>query len=211
MKARGILFKGEMIRALLNVQPNVWPAQPIDANKPWKWQTRRTMKPQPSAIPKETDRVPDSIDPNLWWPSNKAQSMVGMQDCTACGPIEKREILYAKETFIPKQSGTIFHADVDPIEAAGLGGMYGGWKPSIFLPKALARLWFEVVRVRVERVNKISEADAQAEGVDYFESHQGTECYRKLWNTINGAGDFEKGPWVWVYDLKRISKPEGIK
>jgi len=42
-----ILFKPDMIRAILNCKPNVWPAKPIDADEPFKWQTRRVIKPQP--------------------------------------------------------------------------------------------------------------------------------------------------------------------
>ncbi|TSA41472.1 MAG: hypothetical protein D4R57_00565 [Verrucomicrobiales bacterium] len=168
MKPKGILFKGEMIRALLNTKPDVWPAEPIDSTKPWKWQTRRL-----------TNRRP--------FPEGK--------------------ILYAKETHIPKASGVIYKADYDSQEAAGLGGMYGGWKSPIFMRRSYSRLWFEVVFWHMERVNQISEADAKAEGVCWYPALKPVAMYQDLWDSINGAGDFDKGKWVFAYDLKRISPP----
>lgn len=39
------------------------------------------------------------------------------------------------------------------------------WRPSIHMPKAIARIWLEVEEVRVERVQDISEKDILAEGV----------------------------------------------
>jgi len=32
-----------MVLANMNCQPNVWPTEPIDPAKPFKWQTRRVI------------------------------------------------------------------------------------------------------------------------------------------------------------------------
>lgn len=40
------------------------------------------------------------------------------------------------------------------------------WKPSIHMPKEACRLWLKVKAVRVERLNAISEVDAEKEGVE---------------------------------------------
>jgi hypothetical protein len=47
MKEHPILFSAPMVQVLLNTKPNTWPAEPIDPSKPFKWMTRRMMKPQP--------------------------------------------------------------------------------------------------------------------------------------------------------------------
>jgi hypothetical protein len=47
MKEKSILFSTPMAQALLNTKPGVWPAEPVDPSKPYKWQTRRVINPQP--------------------------------------------------------------------------------------------------------------------------------------------------------------------
>ena len=83
------------------------------------------------------------------------------------------------------------------------------WKPSIHMPKWAARIWLEITGVRVERLQSISEADAQAEGVDASKYHGLDRAYARafseLWETT--GGDWAANPWVWVIDFKRIAKP----
>ncbi len=127
------------------------------------------------------------------------------------------ERLWVKETHLPKASGIIYRADFEPLEAAGLGGIYGGWKPSIFCRREYSRITIENVSVRVERLRDISEADALAEGCDSILSggyepasiaipkhRPATRNYCRLWETINGHGSWEKNPWVWVIEFKQI-------
>lgn len=86
------------------------------------------------------------------------------------------------------------------------------WRPSIHMPRWASRILDEIVEVRVERVQEISESDAIAEGVtETFDSaggcHERTtakENYAKLWNEINGAGSWESNPWVWVIVTKAV-------
>lgn len=99
------------------------------------------------------------------------------------------------------------------------------WKPSIFMPKEACRIFLKVTNVRVERLDKISGEDAFVEGVgkpfrsgarnmaslqiDYnsWEDKQVT-LFQSLWESINGAGSWEKNPFVWVCEFERIEKPE---
>ena len=43
-KEKPIIFSTLLIPAIQNLKPNVWPPEPIDPGKPWKWQTRRIVK-----------------------------------------------------------------------------------------------------------------------------------------------------------------------
>ena len=93
------------------------------------------------------------------------------------------------------------------------------WCPSIHMPRWASRIDLEVVKVRVERLQDISEEDSLAEGVEALRGQfegafsagknalSGTtakECYERLWNEINGPENWNANPWVWVVEFKRI-------
>lgn len=101
-------------------------------------------------------------------------------------------------------------------------------RSSMFMPKAMARLVFDVISVRLERLQKISQEDAIAEGVECLGPNQnvwslsngdkrhwrergfGSDAaclFADLWESINGPGSWEANPPVWIYDLQ----PVGIK
>ena len=93
-----------------------------------------------------------------------------------------------------------------------------GWKPSIHMPRHLSRILLEVIAVSVERLQDISEADAQAEGIeragecnwrDYLDDGNdftgARYSYRSLWEQIHGPGSWDANPWVWVVEFKRVS------
>ena len=96
-------------------------------------------------------------------------------------------------------------------------GKYRAWIPSIHMPRAASRINLEVVHVRVEKLQDISEADAIAEGAPgghgsipgYLYAATPHEHYRHIWESINGAGSWDKNPWVWVVEFKRIEPPKG--
>lgn len=86
------------------------------------------------------------------------------------------------------------------------------WRPSIFMPRWASRITLDILNVRVERLQNISASDAFAEGIrsdfllqkpDWIDIDQ----YRELWNKLNGKTfPWEKNPWVWVIDFKRVEK-----
>lgn len=100
------------------------------------------------------------------------------------------------------------------------------WKPSIHMPKAVARIWLEVVNVRVERLHDISQEDAKAEGVWYSDTDEtyynyltnefccDAKCsFMTLWEKINGKDSWDANPWVWVVEYKVLSttgRPESL-
>ncbi|HUS02936.1 MAG TPA: hypothetical protein VMY77_14460 [Chitinophagaceae bacterium] len=102
------------------------------------------------------------------------------------------------------------------------------WKPSIFMPRAAARIFLEVTDVRAEQLQSITEQDAIAEGVDfdytmvdgrsyvnYLITHPSgkqfacfktaIQSYCSLWEKIN-PGSWILDPWVWVIEFKKLEK-----
>ena len=92
------------------------------------------------------------------------------------------------------------------------------WKPSIHMPKAASRILLEITDVRMERLNAISERDAQAEGVaklrgGFWQHYQpgwtqhqlsARGSFVTLWKSIYGKESWNSNPWVWVIEFKRV-------
>lgn len=92
------------------------------------------------------------------------------------------------------------------------------WKPSIHMPRAACRMLLEITGVRVERLNSISQEDAQAEGMEltgwrptYSDPDSGGEVwtpydnFAQLWESIYGEESWKANPWVWVIEFKVVS------
>lgn len=108
------------------------------------------------------------------------------------------------------------------------GGEWGRTRQSIYMPRWASRLTLDVTGVRVERLQSISEEDAQAEGATPFLHNPEGDCWdaapqdRKhrtafnyLWGTINGfnEGDakrpgcsWDANPYVWVIEFKAVHR-----
>jgi hypothetical protein len=96
----------------------------------------------------------------------------------------------------------------------------GAWTPSIHMPRWASRVLLEITAVRIERLNDISEKDAQAEGVTQLQEgfwkhyqpgwtqHQlsARGSFATLWDSIYGEGAWDRNPWVWVVEFKRIGE-----
>lgn len=90
-----------------------------------------------------------------------------------------------------------------------------GWRPSIHMPRWASRLTLDVLSVRVERLQDISEEDAKAEGVEPEDVPPGfldsrnldpttyRGAFAALWSVINGPESWDLNPWVWVVEFKR--------
>ncbi|HCT5182894.1 TPA: hypothetical protein OTZ38_000309 [Klebsiella michiganensis] len=236
MKERGMIFNGEMVRALLGGR---------------KTQTRRIMAPQPADdIERSAFPNPDAIG---WKSSLKHKHGSTTAHFCPFGAVGDR--IWVRETF----QGPLF--DYEQMEAfledsskfekpefcqyAADGGhrpeyqdaddnLRYGWRPSIHMPRWASRILLEITGVRVERLNAISEEDAQREGVHtevwdqtvvarnyaardeffqfwsedmphYVEMNQlYRSSFRSLWESIYGAENWLANPWVWVIEFKRV-------
>lgn len=213
MKQTGLMFKGDLVRAILDGR---------------KTQTRRVVK----ADWIQSERAPLQTNPGRFhfWCS-------GEHDCPFGKPGDR---IYVRETWQhanyplgPYQEGTtvFYRADYlnDPHGPDGEKspeGKYRHWQPSIHMPKSAARIWLEITGVRVERLQDISETDAIAEGIERVDDFFGCACwkaygepdgadvvcpddpigsFRSLWEST--GGDWQANPWVWVIDFKRTDKP----
>jgi hypothetical protein len=80
------------------------------------------------------------------------------------------------------------------------------WTPSIHMPRRASRITLEVVAVRVEGLQAITEADARAEGVIAGEHCCNSyKCaFGRLWESVYSPGYWDADPWVWVIEFKKI-------
>ena len=105
---------------------------------------------------------------------------------------EPGDILWVKETWARSDRGVLYRADDD---RRGVR-----WKSPRFMPQGASRIRLDVTAVRPERVQDITEEDAQAEGVALGGSPTYVKAFAQLWDSINakrGHG-WEANDWVWV-------------
>ncbi|MEH8438727.1 hypothetical protein RAG84_13320 [Klebsiella pneumoniae] len=227
MTERGMIFNAEMVRAILAGR---------------KTQTRRIMKVQPSEaftpmnMALETDYkarwyTPGVVDKDgyLQPASKEVFGVSNENEGYSCpfGAVGDR--IWVRETFTghyldddqiqdikdgrDKASSLCeYRADYpDGYQAAD------GWTPSIHMPRWASRILLEITDVRVERLNAISQEDAQAEGMEltgwrptYSDPDSGGEVmtpydnFAELWSSIYGEGSWKANGWVWVISFKRV-------
>lgn len=203
MKERGMIFNGEMVRAILDGR---------------KTQTRRIIKVQPK--PCNHTNWPDYSPESQW------KSYPNGWCCAVCAngtTIDHRH--HAKGIACP--FGAVgdriwvretFCAIPDPDEPAGCSallyaadgnGPYGKWTPSIHMPRWASRLTLEITGVRVERLARISDDDAGKEGYPANPEPYGGGMdkwlwFRQLWDSIYPEQSFKHNPWVWVIEFNVV-------
>lgn len=184
----GMLFKGEMVRAILDGK---------------KTQTRRLVKfnKQPDGTP-----IPEQawVDKSYLKHGNVHCLKVPYTNDTTQRHFPNGSAgqkIWVRETHLIRANGkaVIYRADLDPIEAAGIGAMYGGWKPSLFMARKHSRITLEITQIHAQRLHEITHEDALAEGV------RDRLGYAQLWEKINGSGSWAKNPWVWAFTFKPMN------
>lgn len=229
MKERPILFSGPMVKAILEGR---------------KTQTRRVVNSAHALgdlDPYFGGGTCEDCDACFYTPEK-----TGTRICLACPYGQPGDRLWVRETFFvelpsdqafeveglplshwkPRQiEEALYHYRATPDVRNPNDWV---WRPSIYMPRWASRLTLEIVSVRVERLQDISEEDAIAEGGVYTDtgnnrwgqrangwSHRGNTTadtclltakfsFWNLWDSINGPGSWDANPWVWVVEFKQV-------
>ena len=221
MKERGMIFNGEMVRAILD-------GRKTQTRRPIKWkQTRFT-------------EIGEREDGSKWPWSEDAEHACDFWHPCPFGAVGDR--IWVRETWgvvshafsddglmidwVPDRPATAIH------EMPFGNGYYSGyaiyaadgdftwgdddgyedgrscWKPSIHMPRAASRILLEITDVRVERLQEITLGDICKEigcGLyDFRPATHGFQVWEELWQSIYGAENWQANPWVWVIEFKRV-------
>lgn len=232
MRERPILFSTPMVQAILVGRKTV---------------TRRVLKPQPDSDggpPLATGWFhPETADGG---PGPHTFGVYGVDWHVRCPYGAPNDRLWVRETFAPVNAhghkcaardaafvvlrdGAQQYRDGMPIPALPkyAPDAFDGieWRPSIHMPRWASRITLEVVSVRVERLQEITEEDARAEGVRPSDAavvfqndasgrpHQRSDmgmthlgAFAVLWDQINGKrAPWVSNPWVWRVEFRRVT------
>lgn len=192
MNQRGIIFSKPMVLALL-----------ADI----KTQTRRKLKFQPA---NESELPP----------------------LTACPYGQPGDRLWVREAwrtlkeYDAKQPGELLRDTPLRYEADQHYNQYefepGRLRQGIFMPRWASRLELEITHVGLQRLQDISNSDAIAEGIHAIHGTTPTEefladeededllgpadLYRAVWESLHGAGSWEKNSWIWVVEFRKLKR-----
>lgn len=220
MVDRPILFSAPMVRALLEGR---------------KTQTRRAIKPQPTGridplVSFNRGRMEIAFGPDMrdkdgspkWWrPLAQAGDRLWVREaCAIVGTVDPGFVLYRADGYEAECERHSFDKPFPPEAEAR-------WRPSIHMPRWASRITLEVIDVRVEHLQDISEADAIAEGCTqaladeimqveelavYASTHilcpeaRARILFETLWDQVNGPSSWEANPWVAAYTFNFISR-----
>lgn len=223
MKERGMLFAGDMVRAILH-GAKTQTRRPISQQPPrWNWSTVQTS--------------PGSVNVSL----NDGREYFVKPPHGKPG-----DVIYVRETYQRVDTldgfGVIYRADGAVLEIGCHDALPidqltvphvrldddlfdGPWVPSIHMPKGLSRIRLPITNVRVERIQEISEEDARAEGIERVGGEYSCAPWKNyslkpgdpfakncsspirsfdaLWSAIY-PGSWERNDWVWVYEWDKI-------
>jgi hypothetical protein len=146
MTERPILFSGQMVRAILGGA---------------KTQTRRVLHAAEGTFWGHPGYELRAQGDGMWgWHWRETGEAANPSTRVRCPYGVPGDRLWVRETFRQAPGSMSVHYAADRDEVSG-----GPWRPSIFMPRWASRLTLELTSVRVERLQDISEADAEAEGI----------------------------------------------
>ena len=214
MTERGMIFNGEMVRAILDGQ---------------KTQTRRPVKfphiDRDAMCELAGNELAGELSAGNYRnsPYGKPGDRIWVRE-TFQGPLfdyEQMDSYLEDSSKFEKPEFCQYAADGKPAPEYfdADDNLHCGWRPSIHMPRWASRILLEITDVRVERLNEISEEDARAEGIIDAgclncgepepcncsnPAPDATDAFAYLWQSIYGQENWNANPWVWVIEFKRI-------
>lgn len=225
MKERGIIFNTEMVRAIIDGRKTqtrcIAKFKPIDKALNLNYSGLRAGNYHAGV--KDGRCVLRSTDGATWndrtYPLTCPYGNVGNRLWvreTWQGPLvdsEKAYDLFKDPTPYQKVENCVYKADggYAPEYIDCDDNFRQGWRPSTQMPRWASRITLEITDVRVERLNDISNEDAKSEGCWYGrgggvpdEAVTPSDYFPTLWESLYGKGSWDRNPWVWVIEFKRV-------
>lgn len=195
MKEHPILFSTPMVKAILEGR---------------KTQTRRVNKLE-------------GLDGESPYYETREGDLVPINDMCPYGQVGDklwvRETFYIHSRFFTDDPKYFYKADNPSLP------LNNHWRPSIFMPRSASRIALEITKIRVQKLQQISQDDAIAEGLlfmggiadnwddapwcaslkDQEPMKYPSAAYGRLWDSINGKKyPWESNPWVWAISFKKL-------
>jgi hypothetical protein len=178
MKETPMIFGGDMVNAIKNVEPQTWPAEILN-DCCYKIMTRRVITRIPGHG-KITD-FRESETPGYKW-CFRDKSLRWHEGKEIKSPYEAGDIIWVREKFqiypamaffgkgpikpyekIPKEKPESFYME---FAADNEKPSCGTWRSSLFLPRWAARITLKIRSVKIQRLKSIPDMDTFYEGID---------------------------------------------
>ena len=234
MKEHGVLFSGEMVRAI-QAGRKTQTRRPVDK----RWQRFAYAEP----LPAELAWIDGAEEVNtMAFPGQQPGDYLFHNGIPVRGgewqpvspPWRVGDRLWVRETWtavwpgldkVPlKECKIEYRADLPagctdypgqwPAELARGNPDAPKWRPSIHMPRWASRLNLEVTGLWVERVQKISGMDAKREGMaipahmpqDGADLDWARQEFRRVWDGLYAKRGlgWVENPWVWVTEFQKI-------
>lgn len=146
----------------------------------------------------------------------RGRKMTGFRRSSVWQDVQPCDRLWVRETWMPAidagGSDWRYAANYDPDGVVRMKQLQR-WNPSIHMPRRASRITLVVEAARVERLQDISEDDAEAEGLwrgrarrhlfwnaawecRLFEGRRHQDVFAELWGSLHGDGAWEANPEV---------------
>jgi len=164
--------------------------------------------------------------PNGWWFNGRVyntwdDALKAPQGILSHCKYRPGDILYIREAFgyasdlLGGEPGPVYQADYSAMELDQLKKKGWKWKPSLHMPKELARTFLKISNIRLEPLHDIflelpgPGSETEREGCPSGDS------FIAVWDNTVPKKDrdiygFEANPWVWVIEFEQISKEAAL-